>query len=247
MEQQIAITTSHEPRRFQCRHIFTDGRRCGSISLRNEQLCYYHHTTRLPAQNPHQRKARRATFDLPHIEDRSSIQSAISQIIQRIAANDLDPRRAGLLLYALQIASLNLPKPAPSEAPEPTVDDITLDPELGPLAPTHELRHRTTTIHQSYWDHIQNRLEELEARVKHYQSEESKRRLEAQKQNSDPTSTIPTIQATAEPTTIRVPHIWRRYRQMWAFARKREPLPRNQPYSRCQAEQGREVIASSPA
>ena len=36
---------------------------------------------------------------------------SIGTVLQRIAANDLDPRRAGLLLYGLQIASLNLPKP----------------------------------------------------------------------------------------------------------------------------------------
>ena len=28
--------TSAEPRRYQCRHIFTDGRRCGSPSLRGK-------------------------------------------------------------------------------------------------------------------------------------------------------------------------------------------------------------------
>ena len=107
-----------EPKRYQCRHIFTDGRRCGSPSLRHEELCYYHHTTRRPVEKP---RTREPHFDLPLPEDRSAIQSAIGQVLQRIAANEIDPKRAGLLLYGLQIASLNLPAkpPQPNPAAQP--------------------------------------------------------------------------------------------------------------------------------
>ena len=90
--------------RFQCRHIFTDGHRCGGVSLRNEEFCYFHHNTRKPVQNPRARRSRRSTFTLPLIEDRSSIQHAINEVLQRIASNEIDPRRAGLLLYGLQNA-----------------------------------------------------------------------------------------------------------------------------------------------
>ncbi|RSL15183.1 hypothetical protein EDE15_0661 [Edaphobacter aggregans] len=42
-----------EPKRYQCRHIFTDGHSCGSPCLRHEDFCYYHHTTRRrPLRNP---------------------------------------------------------------------------------------------------------------------------------------------------------------------------------------------------
>src|SRR6201999_4441604 len=118
---------------YQCRHIFTDGRRCHSPCLRAEEFCYYHHTTRKPVANPQQRRGRRSAFDLPLPEDRSAIQSSIGQVLQRIASNDIDPRRAGLLLYGLQIASLNLPRdPAPSPAARAeTVEEIVLDPALG--------------------------------------------------------------------------------------------------------------------
>jgi hypothetical protein len=102
-----------EPKRYLCRHIFTDGHRCGSICLRGEHFCYYHHTTRRPAANPHQRRGRRTTFDIPLPEDRSAIQATIGMVLQRIAANDIDPRRASLLLYGLSIATSNLPKSQP--------------------------------------------------------------------------------------------------------------------------------------
>ena len=136
-------TTTETPKQYQCRHIFTDGRRCASPCLRQEDFCYYHHTTRKPVANPHQRRSRRSTFHLPLPEDRSAIQPSIGQVLQRIASNDIDPRRAGLLLYGLQIASLNLPKPEPTATPnqaEPeTVEEITIDPTLGVLAPRAEV------------------------------------------------------------------------------------------------------------
>jgi hypothetical protein len=178
-------TQTETPKRYQCRHIFTDGHRCGSPCLRGEDLCYYHHTTRKPALHPRARRSRRSTFEIPLPEDRSAIQHTIGQVLQRIAANDIDPRRAGLLLYGLQIASLNLPKPNPPSAtskPEPieTVEEITTDPELGTLAPPAEVgkaaqRKSTVTL----------LLEKM---------------LESAQQNANQPNpaTIPTIQATAD-------------------------------------------------
>jgi hypothetical protein len=134
--------TETKPKRYQCRHIFTDGHRCGSICLRGEEFCYYHHTTRRPAQNPRARRGRQSTFDLPVTDpnDRTGLQSTIVEVLRRIASNDIDPRRAGLLLYGLQIASLNLPKPQTAQRGRKTeeletVEEITTHPELGILAP----------------------------------------------------------------------------------------------------------------
>src|SRR5215467_6469633 len=108
--------TTETPKQYQCRHIFTDGHRCASPCLRKEEFCYYHHTTRKPVANPRQRRSRRSTFHLPLPDpnDRSGIQIAIGEVLQRIATNEIDPRRAGLLLYGLQIASLNLGKAQPA-------------------------------------------------------------------------------------------------------------------------------------
>src|SRR5712672_1543134 len=136
--------TTEQPKQYQCRHIFTDGRRCSSPCLRQQEFCYYHHTTRRPIAEPRQRRSRRATFHLALPEDRSAIQASIGEVLQRIAANDIDPRRAGLLLYGLQIASLNLPKTPPaklteSQAESHTVEEIITDPELGILAPRTEV------------------------------------------------------------------------------------------------------------
>src|SRR5580704_5226783 len=133
--------------RYQCRHIFTDGRRCASPSLRHEHFCYFHHTTRKPITTETQENRRRTTarlneFHIPLPEDRSAIQASIGIILQKIATNDLDPRRAGLLLYGLQIASLNLPKQASRDEEEELVHEFTTDPEYGPLAPQTEIQEK---------------------------------------------------------------------------------------------------------
>ena len=138
--------------RYNCRHIFTDGRRCAAFSLRNETFCYFHHTTR-GAASPNTcrtRRRRSASFAVPPAEDRSAVQYTIGEVLRRIASNEIDPRRAGLLLYGLQIASMNLPRLDPKAAATRTadpIDHITQHPTLGPLAP--ELEWDEDEMHSS--------------------------------------------------------------------------------------------------
>jgi hypothetical protein len=47
------------------------------------------------------------SLDLPPIEDTESIQLALMEVVHALAANTIDAKRAGLLLYALQVASAN--------------------------------------------------------------------------------------------------------------------------------------------
>jgi hypothetical protein len=131
-----------ETRRFQCRHIRGNGFRCGAVSLRGESLCFYHHSSHRRRHQPPAGDPRLESIPVPLIEDRASIQIALNDIIARIATNAIDPRRAGLILYALQIASSNLPKEAPLKSRPAedaddgpvAVEDLILDPDLGPLA-----------------------------------------------------------------------------------------------------------------
>ena len=123
---------------FRCRHVYMDGHRCAAPCLRGQELCYQHHATRRPIQDPAARKARHGTFEFPgpdQLADRSGILHAIALVLERIASNDLDPRRAGLLLYGLQTAIIALPKPARDAEPPLLVEEISEDPALGPLAP----------------------------------------------------------------------------------------------------------------
>jgi hypothetical protein len=49
-----------------------------------------------------------STLDLPPLEDAVSIQLALIDVAQALAANRIEAKRAGLLLYALQVASANV-------------------------------------------------------------------------------------------------------------------------------------------
>jgi len=175
--------------RFQCRHIKISGHRCQCPALRGEKFCYYHHTTRraVPKQEAQRRKSNRATFDMPFPEDRASIQHTLGMVIQRLATNDLDPRRAGLLLYALQIASTNLPKEDLKKLPIPTVDEIILEPELDAIAPetlyNPDLRVKGPA--ERFLDSIRRRRKAEEA-------------AKAQ-------AVLPTLQATATPPLTPIP------------------------------------------
>jgi hypothetical protein len=198
MNQTIIETNKETPKRYQCRHIFTDGHRCGSACLRNEELCYYHHTTRRPAVNPRQRRGRRSTFDLSMPEDRSAIQTSIGEVLQRIASNDIDPRRAGLLLYGLQIASLNLPRlqreGGPATETKGTVEEIVSDPELGTLAPRAEVAkpERRTSVIGALLEKFAS--EEKFASQEKFASETQLRSQRPQQQSSPPS--MPRQQST---------------------------------------------------
>ena len=103
---------------YQCHHIFPDDTRCGSPRMRNEQFCYFHHDSRRPVVRPHDRIARRGTFSLFTPSSQNAMLESLGEVMTRIAANDIDPRRAGLLLYALQLASTNLRSPRESNETE---------------------------------------------------------------------------------------------------------------------------------
>ena len=126
-----------EIRHFQCRHIFTDGHRCGSKCLRDQDFCFYHHSARKPKPIPDLYRDSQSSFELPAPEDRSAIQAGIGLVLQRIASGCLDSKRAGLILYGLQIASLNLPRATPSS--EESVVEVTLDDHNQALAPIKEI------------------------------------------------------------------------------------------------------------
>jgi len=137
--------------RFCCRHIHADGSQCGSPALRGEQFCYFHHITRRPKPKPSKFKYLDAAepFTLAIVEDRVSALSVASQILCRIASNDLDPARAATMLYNLQVLTAFLPREPRPDAPSasPTapvparrlVEELVLDEVHGPLAPIAEI------------------------------------------------------------------------------------------------------------
>jgi hypothetical protein len=94
----------------ECRHIFTSGKKCQSPALKNQDqnFCYFHQASR-QRSNTSRRSGQPSTLvhHLPPLEDADAIQLAISDVVLALAANRIDPRRAQILIYGLQVASQN--------------------------------------------------------------------------------------------------------------------------------------------
>ncbi|MCU1253006.1 MAG: hypothetical protein JWQ49_6035 [Edaphobacter sp.] len=96
-----------------CRHIKTNGLQCKGAALAGGIWCYFHHRLhqRHSAFRPTQ--ATRGYLipgqhiELTALEDRESVQVALSVVINALATGQLDIKRATALLYGLQLASNN--------------------------------------------------------------------------------------------------------------------------------------------
>lgn len=122
-----------------CRHIKTNGSRCGTPSLKDKSFCYFHEDSARrhrslspfhdepavlhPICSDHRDRAQRdpmlaeyyhlhpkhgpVELDFPPLEDRESIQLALSMVVAALAQNRIDAKRAAPILYGLQVASAN--------------------------------------------------------------------------------------------------------------------------------------------
>jgi hypothetical protein len=96
-----------------CRHIRTRGVQCGSPALTEAQWCYYHahlhqaHTRFRPTPATRGYLIPGQHIELAPLEDRESVQIALSVVINALATGNLETRRATALLYGLQLASMN--------------------------------------------------------------------------------------------------------------------------------------------
>jgi hypothetical protein len=130
-----------------CRHIKTNGKRCQSPSLGLSAFCYFHsrlhrrhknlieNSSALTVPSPNPTTSASGTpqylpdyaaqipieLDLPPAEDAESIQVSVSLLIAALARNRIDPKRAAVLLYGLQLASTN----AKSITIEPYASSVT--------------------------------------------------------------------------------------------------------------------------
>jgi hypothetical protein len=120
-----------------CQHIKVNGTQCGSPALRHHRLCYFHKSWQQSriVLNADRARRTRTTFDLPLLEDANSIQIALMQVMRLILSGQIDPKTAGLLLYALQTASSNLPR----TNFEPTIKTrVVIDPRTVDQTPLGE-------------------------------------------------------------------------------------------------------------
>ena len=81
-----------------CQHIHYSGKPCRAPARRGRNYCMFH-------QSAHNEAGHLA---LPIIEDTHSMQLAILRILHSLANDYIDPRRASVMLYGLQLAGMNM-------------------------------------------------------------------------------------------------------------------------------------------
>ena len=118
MPSSIMAAAHSAPR---CQHIKFNGKNCGAPAIRGRRYCYFHTTAFEPTPECRLPKM---------IEDATSLQYALMQVVHGLVEKTYDHKTCGLLLYALQIAASNLKALAaeheysdPDEDEEYTFDD----------------------------------------------------------------------------------------------------------------------------
>jgi hypothetical protein len=96
-----------------CRHIKTNGLQCQAPSLTEGDWYYFHNRLHRGHSTFRHTPATRGYLipgqhiELAPLEDRESVQVALSLVINALATGQLETRRATALLYGLQLASSN--------------------------------------------------------------------------------------------------------------------------------------------
>ena len=92
-----------------CNFVHDTGYLCQSAAVGGRDYCCYHLRHRGRLMRMAQARARNQQFhlDLPPLENMHAVQSALSQVVEALAADMIDPKRAQLILSALRMAANN--------------------------------------------------------------------------------------------------------------------------------------------
>ena len=90
-----------------CTHIYDDGGLCNSAAVTGQRFCssHLHHRARLMRIAQHRARNQRFDLKLPPIESMPTVLSALNQIVEAVAADVLDLKRADFLLKSLRFAA----------------------------------------------------------------------------------------------------------------------------------------------
>jgi hypothetical protein len=102
--EKVNMAVAQQKSSRTCTHIKVTGVRCDSPSLRGEQFCYFHQRMMRGVRTPPQARL----HPIALIEDETSIQAALMEVINALMRNTIDLKRANLILRALHIAVKNV-------------------------------------------------------------------------------------------------------------------------------------------
>jgi hypothetical protein len=118
-----------------CRHIKTNGLRCQAPALTGATHCYFHSRLNQRHRGFRHTEATRAYLvpgqhiELNPLEDRESVQLAISVVVNALATGQLETRRASAILYGLQLAGYNCARLNTNPYPPDVVLTVEPSPE----------------------------------------------------------------------------------------------------------------------
>ena len=120
---------------LECRHIKPNGSRCKSPALRGMPYCYFHNRLHRAIKVVPRADE---SLELPLLEDRSSIQVALSRVLSALGSAKLDARRASLFLSGLRIATQNVDREL-KVLPYDAVESVTQTEDGDELAPENRV------------------------------------------------------------------------------------------------------------
>ena len=93
-----------------CDHLKEDGVYCDSPALRGQNFCYFHLDIRARRMQAAQarRRGEACRLHFPVLEDMHAVQVSLTLVLDALADDRIDHKRAGLMLYTLQLASTSL-------------------------------------------------------------------------------------------------------------------------------------------
>jgi hypothetical protein len=97
--QKLHTNLQHAKLAPRCRWVKQDGTSCGSPQMRNHIYCYAHQQMMA---------ARTLMLRLPAAEDANAIQMGIMKVQKALIEDTISMKKAGLLLYSMQLAMTNV-------------------------------------------------------------------------------------------------------------------------------------------
>ena len=108
----------------ECRHLMPNGSKCHSPALRDRPYCFFHQKLHTTINASRKKKDR---FELSSsVEDAKGIQIALSPVLEGLADSRIDPRRAGLFIYGLNLANQLTKRSADFDRPKPSPTSSTM-------------------------------------------------------------------------------------------------------------------------
>ena len=104
-----------------CAFVREDGTVCKSPQMKNDIYCYAHHRMR---------DARAENLWLPPLTDANAIQMAVMLVQRALIDDEISEKKAGLLLYSIQLATTNVDKTTFGESDEEMVTETQPENDL---------------------------------------------------------------------------------------------------------------------